>query len=82
MMVPPVSSHVVERFRTRPASVWTLPDRSDLRWTIDAADDLEWVRSVFAGIGDDFDLPEIFDIRHRKPSLPRLDRDVPHSLLD
>lgn len=64
-----------DRFRL--SSVSTLPNRSDLRWTVDTADDLELVRRVFAGIGaDDFDLPEILDLLDREPSLLRLNRDV------
>ncbi len=64
-----------ERFRLAPVS--TLPDRSDLRWTVDTADDLEMVRRVFAGIGgDDFDLPEILCLLERDPSLALVNRDV------
>lgn len=64
-----------DRFRLE--SVSTLPDRSDLRWTVDTPNDLELVRRVFAGMSeDDFDLPEILDLLRREPALLHLNRDV------
>ena len=54
-------------------------DLSDLRWTVDNADDLAFVRSVYAGlisVNPTFDLPDVLDFLSEHPELSRTSADA------
>ncbi|HMK07559.1 MAG TPA: glycosyltransferase family protein [Anaerolineales bacterium] len=57
------------------------PDRGlgALRWTVDEADDLAFVRQVYARFGrDDFTWREVLDLLAREPELARVNLGVAH----
>ena len=54
-------------------------DLSDLRWTVDNADDLAFVRSVYAKLfsaNPTFDLPDVLDFLREHPELSRTSEDA------
>ncbi len=55
-------------------------DWGQLRWTVDAPEDLEVIRRVFAHFGrrDDFSWLEVLDLFQRDPSLASLNANVEH----
>ncbi len=60
-----------ERFRL--ANVAQTQDLSALRWTVDAAQDLEFIRAVYAALSPDgrrrFGMGEILDLLQRRPEI-------------
>ncbi len=56
------------------------PDLGHLRLTVDTAQDLELVRSIYAAFGDrdDFTLSDILQLLHEKPQLLTINADVAH----
>lgn len=48
-------------------------DISHLRWTVDYPEDLEFVRGVYAELGQDFRTADVLDLLKRRPELVRLD---------
>jgi spore coat polysaccharide biosynthesis protein SpsF len=57
-----------ERFHVR--NVRRDPDLSELRWTVDHADDLDFVRAVYDRLGDgDFRTDDILELLEREPEL-------------
>lgn len=66
-----------ERFTLR--NVAAELDLSYLRWTVDSADDLEFVRGVYARLhpgNPEFDCAEILDLLDREPGLSRTSADA------
>jgi spore coat polysaccharide biosynthesis protein SpsF len=62
------------------ASVTQQRDNSDLRWTVDLADDLVWAREVFASlhpINPRFGQQDVIDLIARRPELRRTMGDAP-----
>jgi spore coat polysaccharide biosynthesis protein SpsF len=76
--------HVTMGFYTRPDeftlnSVEQQPDHSNLRWTVDVADDLDFVRLVYSRLYDRnprFRQNDIFALVTNNPELSRTDADV------
>ena len=65
-----------EAFRLSPVAV---TDRAlDARWTVDEVADLEFVRAVYAALGDRLDVRwgEVLDLLARRPDLARLNAHV------
>jgi len=63
------------RFRLR--SIRTAPDRSDLRLTVDVAEDLALVRAIYDALGPDpFDLDDISELLDRRPELVALNAGI------
>ena len=55
-------------------------DNSELRWTVDNKDDLEFVRQVFAELGaDPFDYDEVLELLEKSPSLSQTAADAPRN---
>lgn len=53
-------------------------DLSSLRWTVDNADDLEFVRAVYSelyGVQSQFDVDDVLELLQRRPSLSRTSAD-------
>lgn len=66
-----------DRFRV--ANVGGDVDLSDLRWTVDNADDLAFVRTVYQELlpaNPEFDLDDVLDLLRRRPELSRTDSDA------
>jgi spore coat polysaccharide biosynthesis protein SpsF len=55
-------------------------DYGGYRWTVDAPDDLEAVRRIFAAFGgrDDFGWREVLSLMEREPELARINQSVVH----
>lgn len=55
-------------------------DLGHLRWTVDTPEDLEFVRQVFARLGDrrDFGWRDVLALVEREPELSRINADVKH----
>lgn len=63
------------RFRLR--SIRTTPDRSDLRLTVDVAEDLALVRAVYDALGpDQFDIEDVIALLDRRPELVALNAGI------
>lgn len=61
------------------SSITQFPDRSQLRWTVDVQDDLDFVRSVYEHLYVEqkfFGQAEILDLLGREPELSRTDETV------
>ncbi|HSB91264.1 MAG TPA: glycosyltransferase family protein [Anaerolineales bacterium] len=56
------------------------PSLGGLRWTVDEADDLAFVRQVYARLGgrEDFSWREVLDLVRREPELARINAAVVH----
>jgi spore coat polysaccharide biosynthesis protein SpsF len=68
-----------ERFRMH--NVAQSPDRSELRWTVDLAEDLAFARAVYAELYEanpEFGQGEILELLERRPELSRLESDAEH----
>lgn len=65
-----------ERFRLR--SVADSADRSGMRWTVDTAEDLSFVREVYSRFAgrDDFSWSEVAGLLEREPALADVNRHV------
>jgi spore coat polysaccharide biosynthesis protein SpsF len=66
-----------DRFRL--ANVTHTPDLSALRWTVDTAADLEFVRAVYRHLGvraETAGLEEVLDLLRRHPELKRINRGI------
>jgi spore coat polysaccharide biosynthesis protein SpsF len=68
----------------RISSVTAEDDYSEHRWTVDTAEDLEWVRIIYAGCGnrDDISWREVLAFLRRKPELVRANRSVKQKALE
>ncbi len=55
-------------------------DHGDLRWTVDTAEDLEFVRQVYLHLGDreDFTWGDVLALYERYPALRQINARVPH----
>jgi spore coat polysaccharide biosynthesis protein SpsF len=55
-------------------------DLSHMRWTVDTAEDLEFVRSVYAGMAPavDFGMQEVLALLDRRPALLKINAQVQH----
>ena len=58
-------------------------DFGDYRWTVDTAEDLEFVRQIYSRFGgrDDFSWKEVLDLVHNKPDLMKINSGVQHKTL-
>jgi spore coat polysaccharide biosynthesis protein SpsF len=74
--VMPYLYEVEGRFRT--LHVRTSPSYGSLRWTVDTADDLAFVRQIYASFGgrDDFSWLEVLRLLEQHPELARVNADV------
>jgi spore coat polysaccharide biosynthesis protein SpsF len=56
------------------------PDLGRMRWTVDTAEDLAFVRQVYARLGDrdDFSWLDVLDLIRREPDLARINASVVH----
>jgi spore coat polysaccharide biosynthesis protein SpsF len=50
------------------------PDLSDQRWTVDEAGDLEFVRAVYARLGETFGMDDVLALLRRHPELKAINR--------
>jgi len=71
-----------ERFRL--VNVAAPSDHSDLRWTVDTAQDLDFVRAVYARLGGNgmFDWHAVLDLLAREPALLELNRNVRQKMIE
>lgn len=70
-----------DRFRLR--SVRAATDRSDMRWTVDVAEDLALVRSIHDELGPEpFDVDEILELLDRRPDLRALNAQISQKPVD
>jgi spore coat polysaccharide biosynthesis protein SpsF len=60
-----------------------VPDIGDYRWTVDTAEDLEFIRQVYARFGgrDNFSWKEVLDLLRREPQLAEINASVVHKTL-
>jgi len=58
-------------------------DLGEYRWTVDTAEDLEFIRQVFSRFDgrDDFSWKEILDLVHNEPALMEINAGVKHKTL-
>ncbi|MBI5935024.1 MAG: glycosyltransferase family protein [Chloroflexi bacterium] len=58
-------------------------DFGDYRWTVDTAEDLEFMRQVYARFNgrDDFSWKEVLDLVHNEPDLMKINAGVQHKTL-
>jgi spore coat polysaccharide biosynthesis protein SpsF len=58
-------------------------DFGDYRWTVDTAQDLEFIRQVYARFDgrDDFSWEQVLDLVHREPGLMKINAGVHHKTL-
>jgi spore coat polysaccharide biosynthesis protein SpsF len=58
-------------------------DFGDYRWTVDTAEDLEFIRQVYSHFAgrDDFTWKEVLDLVHDKPELMKINAGVRHKTL-
>jgi len=58
-------------------------DFGDYRWTVDAPEDLEFMREVFSRFGDrdDFTWKEVLELVHDNPQLAQINANVQHKTL-
>jgi spore coat polysaccharide biosynthesis protein SpsF len=82
---PNQREHVMPYFYENPERFRVLHVRSEdsslgkMRWTVDEADDLAFVREIYARFGrDDFTWRDVIDLLRREPGLARINVDVPH----
>ncbi len=61
-----------------------MPDLGSLRWTVDTAEDLEFMRQVYARFDgrDDFSWTEVLSLIQREPQLMEINAGVKHKTLD
>lgn len=70
-----------DRFRL--VSVRDSEDHSDLRWTVDVAEDLEAVRAIYAELGQaSMDHRAVLDLLRRNPNLGRINAEVTQKPVD
>jgi spore coat polysaccharide biosynthesis protein SpsF len=81
-------THVTPYIYEHPAefkllSVAADADYSHHRWTVDTAEDLEFVRSIFARLGENpnFTWRDVLDLLAREPQLVEINRAVPQKAL-
>jgi spore coat polysaccharide biosynthesis protein SpsF len=58
-------------------------DFGEYRWTVDTAEDLEFIRQVYSRFDgrDDFSWKEVLDLVHHEPELMKINSDVQHKTL-
>jgi spore coat polysaccharide biosynthesis protein SpsF len=58
-------------------------DFGDYRWTVDTAEDLKFIRQVYARFDgrDDFSWTEVLDLVHNEPALMQINANVKHKTL-
>lgn len=58
-------------------------DFGDYRWTVDTAEDLEFIRQIYARFNqrDDFTWKEVLDLVHNEPDLMKINAGVRHNTL-
>ena len=58
-------------------------DFGEYRWTVDTAEDLEFIRQVYSRFSgrDDFSWKEILDLVHNEPGLMEINAGVKHKTL-
>lgn len=61
-----------DRFRLR--DVVADIDRSDLRWTVDTADDMAFATAVYDALGAAFEMDDVLELLQRRPALAELNR--------
>lgn len=71
--------HVTLYLRRHPeefkrAAVFDFRDRSDYMWSVNTAEDLEFVRAVYAMLGTDFSASDLFSELRRNPTLAAMMR--------
>ena len=61
-----------------------VPDLGGLRWTVDTADDLEFMRQVYSRMGgrDDFSWNEVLELVEHEPALAEINAGVRHKTLN
>ena len=61
-----------------------ITDFGEYRWTVDTAEDLEFIRQVFSRFGgrDDFSWKEVLELVHNEPKLMEINAGVRHNTLD
>ena len=61
----------------------TSPDYGKYRWTVDTAEDLEFIRKVFEHFKgkDDFSWKDVIDLVQAKPTLMEINSAIPHKTL-
>jgi spore coat polysaccharide biosynthesis protein SpsF len=59
-------------------------DFGDYRWTVDTAEDLDFIRQIYARFGgrDDFSWNEVLELVHKEPQLMGINAGVRHKTLD
>lgn len=62
------------RFRLR--QVTDLPNRSNLRWTVDTPEDMMLAVAVYDDLGPDFEYGDVLDLLARRPELTELNRGI------
>jgi spore coat polysaccharide biosynthesis protein SpsF len=58
-------------------------DFGDYRWTVDTAEDLEFIRQIYSRFGgrDDFSWKDVLDLVHNEPQLMQINAEVKHKTL-
>ncbi len=61
-----------------------VPDRGSARWTVDAPQDLEFIRQIYVRMGgrDDFSWKEVLALVEREPELAHINAGVRHKTLN
>ncbi|RPH61158.1 MAG: hypothetical protein EHM81_04815, partial [Chloroflexi bacterium] len=59
------------------------PDYGSLRWTVDTPEDLEFIRQVFARLGDksNFTWYDVLEIVQKEPQLAQINADIRHKTM-
>ena len=59
------------------------PDHGSMRWTVDTPEDLEFVRQVFARLGDkeSFSWYDVLALVQREPELSRINAAIHHKTM-
>jgi len=63
-----------DRFRLR--QVIDETDRSDLRWTVDTAEDLAFAGAVYAELGPVFEMEDVLELLAQRPELSEVNRGI------
>ncbi len=58
--------------RFKVANVGHDPDLSNQRWTVDFPEDLAFMQSIFAELGDDFNMQDVLTLLETKPELAQI----------
>lgn len=71
---PYEEEHVTPKIWQRPSpytlqNVWADADYSSYRWTVDEAEDLEWVRGVYTQLGDNFGWRDVLALPNQRTLL-------------